>query len=271
MNHIQISIATENADVQELLIAELAAMNYDGFEQTDNAVLAYISEDLFHAGAITTLLAPHALNFTHQLIQQQNWNEVWESNFQPVIVDNFVGIRAHFHAPIQNVTHEIIITPKMSFGTGHHATTYSVMQLMQTISFNNNTVFDFGTGTGILAILAERLGGVNILAVDNDDWCIENSKENIEQNHCSHITIAKADTALVKEPFDIVIANINKNIIQDNFDLLDKATIANGQVILSGLLIEDEQDIVAMAATKNWKHITTLTKGAWIAMLFQRP
>jgi ribosomal protein L11 methyltransferase len=157
----------------------------------------------------------------------------------------------------------------MSFGTGHHATTYSVMQLMKEIDFTNKTVFDFGTGTGILAILAEQLGATEIYAVDYDDWCIENSIENIAQNNCKHIQIAKADTAATAHPFEVVIANINKNIIQDNFDLLHTACTPNASIILSGLLIEDEKDILQLAQNKGWQHIKTVIKGAWIAILLK--
>ena len=139
---------------------------------------------------------------------------------------------------------------------------------MKDIDFAGKTVFDFGSGTGILAILAEKLGAKNILAVDYDDWCIENSIENIERNNCKEITITKADNANVVRTFDIVIANINKNIIQDNFTALNNCCKAKTIVLLSGLLIEDEKDILELAAQKNWKHIKTLNKGAWIAMQF---
>jgi ribosomal protein L11 methyltransferase len=268
MNHIQIIITVTSVDLQDLLIAQLAEIGYEGFEQDDAEVKAYINVDNYQADEIKKLLNEYQLDFKENTIEQQNWNEVWESNFEPVTVDDFVGVRAHFHQPFNNVAHEIIITPKMSFGTGHHATTYSVMQLMKDVDFSNKTVFDFGTGTGILAILAEQLGSKEILAVDYDDWCIENSIENIAQNNCKHIEIVKADTAATLHPFDIVIANINKNIIQDNFDLLHKACCTKAKIILSGLLIEDETDILKLAQNKGWQHIKTITRGAWIAILF---
>ncbi|CAF3820402.1 unnamed protein product [Rotaria sp. Silwood1] len=268
MNHIEITIATDNQDLQDIIIATLAEINYEGFEQNDNEVKAFIKENEFNETDLHQALEPYHLSFTKTVIAQQNWNALWESNFDPVMVDDFVSIRASFHQPITRTQYQIIITPKMSFGTGHHATTYSVMQLMRNIDFTNKTVFDFGSGTGILAILAEKLGAKNILAVDYDDWCIENSLENIEQNNCKEIIIEKADNANVGKAFDIVIANINKNIIQDNFDALHSCCKPATTILLSGLLIEDEADILQLAATKNWKHIKTLTKGAWIAMQF---
>jgi ribosomal protein L11 methyltransferase len=268
MNHIQVIIGTNDINLQDLIIAMLSDIGYDGFEQDDNEVKAYIVEEQFDEQAVALLLKQHQLSFNKNIIQQQNWNELWESNFQPVLVDDFVGIRASFHQPLQDVEYEIVITPKMSFGTGHHATTFMMMQLMREVDFTNKTAFDFGSGTGILAILAEKLGAASVLAVDNDDWCIENSQENIEQNNCSTILIKKVNDATTITPFDVVIANINKNIIQDNFELLHQACKPSAAILLSGLLIEDEADILQLSTAKNWHHIKTLNKGAWIAMLF---
>ncbi|MBC7652515.1 MAG: 50S ribosomal protein L11 methyltransferase, partial [Deinococcales bacterium] len=141
-------------------------------------------------------------------------------------------------------------------------------QLMQEIVFTNKTVFDFGSGTGILAILAEKLGSHHIVAIDYDDWCIENATENIAANNCSKITIHKADTAKLNEQFDIVIANINKNIILNNLHFLAEDVALNGQILLSGLLVEDEADILAATEKFAWQHQKTIVKGMWIALYF---
>ena len=270
MNYLEISIETNDEEIQELLISLLNEMGYDGFQQESNRLIAIINENEFDEKELKNLLELHQIDFTKTVIPHQNWNALWESNFEPITVDDFVGVRAAFHPTIKNVQHEIIITPKMSFGTGHHATTFLVMQLMQYIEFNNKTVFDFGTGTGILAILAEKLGAKNILAIDYDDWCIENANENIIQNNCSLIKIVKADTAVVEKSFDVVIANINKNIIQDNFENLHRAAAANAVIILSGLLQKDEEEILQMAQEKQWKHQKTVTKNDWIALHFNK-
>ena len=268
MHYHQIEIITSNEEIQEILISQLSEEGYDGFEQFDNKLIAIIKEDDFNEVLLKEIIEPFNVSFNKKIIPQQNWNAVWESNFQPVIVENFVGIRAHFHSTIQNVQHEIIITPKMSFGTGHHATTYMMMQLMQTIDFNNKSVFDFGTGTGILAILAEKLKANSVLAVDYDDWCIENALENISNNNCKNISIEKKDTAEVNDVFDIVIANINKNIIQDNFEDLHLTSKKGSTILLSGLLVEDENDIIQLSQQKNWVHQKTINKNGWIAMQF---
>ena len=268
MHYHQIEIITSNEEIQEILISQLSEEGYDGFEQFDNKLIAIIKEDDFNEVLLKEIIEPFNVSFIKKIIPQQNWNTVWESNFQPVIVENFVGIRAHFHSTIQNVQHEIIITPKMSFGTGHHATTYMMMQLMQTIDFNNKSVFDFGTGTGILAILAEKLKANSVLAVDYDDWCIENALENISNNNCKNISIEKKNTAEVNDVFDIVIANINKNIIQDNFEDLHLTSKKGSTILLSGLLVEDENDIIQLSQQKNWVHQKTINKNGWIAMQF---
>jgi ribosomal protein L11 methyltransferase len=270
MNYLEISIDTNNEEIQELLISQLNELGYDGFQQESSRLIAIINENEFNESELMDILNPLQINFTKKIIPQQNWNALWESNFEPITVDDFVGVRAHFHPTIKNVQHEIIITPKMSFGTGHHATTFLVMQLMQEINFKNKTVFDFGTGTGILAILAEKLGAEDVLAIDYDDWCIENANENIIQNNCTKIEIIKADTAEVEKGYEIVIANINKNIIQDNIENLNNASLPNATIILSGLLKTDEEEILQIAKQKNWKHLKTVVKGDWIAIQFNK-
>ncbi|TDO28018.1 50S ribosomal protein L11 methyltransferase [Sediminibacterium goheungense] len=266
MNHYQILIPVTEESIRELLIAQLAEAGFDGFEESETALKAYAEEEKFNENELKQIIEQMNLSYSKSIIKKENWNAVWESNFEPVLVDDFVGIRAGFHAPLTGIQHEIVITPKMSFGTGHHATTFSVMQLMREIDFQDKTVFDFGTGTGILAILAEKLGATAILAVDYDDWCVENASENTLINKCQCIDIQKNDTAFVDKPYEIVIANINKNIILDNLPLLAKSVIPGGEIILSGLLLEDENDIITACKPLGWQHIKTIQKGAWIAM-----
>lgn len=266
MSHYQILIPVTEETTRELLIAQLAEAGFDGFEESETELKAYAEEDRFDEIELKQIVEQLSLNYSKSIIKKENWNAVWESNFEPVLVDDFVGIRAGFHPPLAGVQYEIVITPKMSFGTGHHATTFSVMQLMREIDFQGKTVFDFGTGTGILAILAEKLGATEILAVDYDDWCVENASENTLINQCQYIDIQKNDTAFVNKPYEIVIANINKNIILDNLQLLAKSVVAKGEIILSGLLLEDENDTITACKPFGWQHIKTIQRGAWIAM-----
>lgn len=268
-NYCEISIPAEPA-VQELLVAELAELGFDGFEESADCLKAYILEAGLQEDELNNLLNKYSLNYSKSIINKQNWNQLWESNFEPVQVDDFVGIRADFHPPFAGVAHEIVITPKMSFGTGHHATTWQVMKLMQELDFTGKTVFDFGTGTGILAILAEKLGAKKVLAVDNDDWCIENTSENILVNHCKYIDIQKVDSLKLNQQFDIILANINRNIILDNIAELVKATVSGGQVLLSGLLVSDEAEIREACRALGLAHRKTVERNGWIALWFSR-
>ena len=267
---IQVTIAVADEAVKDILIAELSDLGFDGFEETETGLFNYIDSAKFDAevtGGLADLVSRHGASYTSNAIDKQNWNALWESNFEPVLVDDFVGVRANFHEPFNGqVEHDIIITPKMSFGTGHHGTTFSVMQLMRGIDFKGQSVFDFGTGTGLLAILAHKLGASYVLGVDNDDWCIENASENIVVNNTQTIEIHKVNDANINKKFNIIIANINKNIILDNLAFLAEATLPGGVVLLSGLLVEDEPEIEAACAALGWKHQETRTRNNWIAL-----
>jgi len=267
--HIQVTIPT--VDFQEVLIALLGEMGYEGFEQEDEQLQAFIGEAAFDEAALKELLEAHGLRYSLQRIEERNWNAEWEANFQPVVVDDFCAIRAHFHPPMPEVEHELIITPKMSFGTGHHATTYMMLQAMRTLDWRGRRVLDFGTGTGVLAILAERLGADFVVAIDNDDWSIANALENVAENRCSRIEVLKRDQAAdVEGPFDVILANINKHVIITQLAALVQQLTEDGVIVLSGLLQDDAEEIENEAAKNNLSvsgRITSLmSRGSWICL-----
>jgi ribosomal protein L11 methyltransferase len=211
----------------------------------------------------------HNIKYSKSIIKEENWNALWESNFEPVRVGDFVGIRANFHPHFEpTVSFEIEITPKMSFGTGHHATTFTVIELMESMDFKGKSVYDFGTGTGILAILAEKLGAASVLAVDNDDWCIENSIENVQNNGCQLVRVEKVESAYQKEKFDIIIANVNRHIIETNMLELSQLACPTASLVLSGLLIEDQLDMIELAAKQGWKYQKSRPLNGWVSLLF---
>jgi ribosomal protein L11 methyltransferase len=263
MNHIQLSIEA-NEEQQEILISELSELEAIGFEQTDTHLLAYFEKDNFKSYEVNNLVKEFTFNITS--IPEQNWNAVWESNFEPVVVDDFCAIRADFHQPIKNVQHEIIITPKMSFGTGHHATTYMMIEQMSNINFTKKRVFDFGTGTGILAILAQKLGAASITAIDNDEWSIENAKENFQKNDVHSITLYRS-SAMPKDSFDIILANINRNVLNEYASALVSILSPKGVLLVSGILKEDERVIVA--AFNILQPIKVQQNKNWISILFR--
>lgn len=267
-NYIQVTVNSVSPEQSDILIAQLAELGFDGFEEVGNSLNAFITEEHFSEEGLEALLVPMNLQYITASIASKNWNEEWEKNFDPVIVDDFVAIRADFHAPIRNVEHEILITPKMSFGTGHHATTYLMMQQMRSIDFTGKSVFDFGTGTGILAILAEKLGAASVFAIDNDEWSVDNAKENAEKNNCRVVNLSLDDDPNGKESFDIILANINKNVILAYISVLVNRLNNDGILLLSGLLKDDEEDVLQACKVLSVKHISTTHKNNWICIMF---
>jgi len=298
--YIQIAFDFENQDQLEILVAQLSHLGFDGFNEEEAATSinngvgmssvlgtsAGLGEGAGHCktfilqqdymvhnieNELINIFSLHNLKYSKSIIKEENWNALWESNFEPVRVGDFVGIRANFHPSFDpKVQYEIQITPKMSFGTGHHATTFTVMQLMEKLDFRGKSVYDFGTGTGILAILAEMLGASEVLAVDNDPWCIENSEENLQANGSSKITIQLVDAAFQPRDFDIIIANVNRHIIEANVEALTQVSNSNSTLILSGLLIEDQDDIISLVQKNNWQCIQSQPLDGWVSLLFNK-
>jgi len=298
--YIQIAFDYEHQDQLEILVAQLSNLGFEGFNEEEAATSinngvgmssilgtsAGLGEGAGHCKTfilqqdyiennieieLNNIFSLHNLKYYKSIIKEENWNALWESNFEPVRVGDFVGIRANFHPSFEpKVQYEIQITPKMSFGTGHHPTTFSVMQLMERLDFKGKTVYDFGTGTGILAILAEQLGANEVLAVDNDPWCMENSQENILANGSSKITIQQVNSAIQARHFDIIIANVNRHIIEANMEELTQVSNSNSILILSGLLIEDQEDMLQLASKNNWQCMQAQPLNGWVSLLFNK-
>jgi ribosomal protein L11 methyltransferase len=296
--YFQIAFDFKNQDQFEMLVAQLAELGFDGFNEEEAAtginngvgmssalgattglgagaghcktfILATDFEGQGVEKELDIIFNQYSLTYSKSIIKEENWNVIWESNFEPVRVGDFVGIRAHFHPSFDPaVQYEIKITPKMSFGTGHHATTFTVMQMMEHLNFKGKSVYDFGTGTGVLAILAENLGASNVLAVDNDDWCIENANENILNNDSKVILIKKVDAAYQDRQFDIILANVNRHIIEANMQELTQVAHMGSELILSGLLIEDQEDMIKLATENGWNFVKSQPLNGWVSLLF---
>lgn len=252
-DHVKIEFEFLSSDQKEIVTAVLSEMDYEGFEEEGDLLKAYVSSVLYDEERLRKFSNEHGFSFSISKVKAKNWNREWESNFHPVIIDDpghdmpLVGIRADFHEPLRNVGHEIIITPKMSFGTGHHATTLMMMKMMGELDFKGKQVLDFGTGTGILAIFSEKLGASRIIAIDCDDQSIENATENFQSNNSKGISLLKASSARVEQKFDIILANIIKVVILGNFSSFAEQLNLNGIVLLSGILKEDELEILHIA------------------------
>ena len=259
-------IPAADISVQEILIARLEELGYDGFQQESSHLDAYVQEEKFNAGELEELLSRWQLGYTRQGVPEKNWNEEWEKNFQPVVIGDFCAVRASFHAPVARVAHELVITPKMSFGTGHHATTYMMIKAMQYLDMKGKSVLDFGTGTGVLAILAERLGAEEVLAIDHDPWSIDNARENVKENHMQRVRVEQMDSIPDKALFDIILANINKHVILKELSRMKQQLKKGGVILLSGLLHEDFQDIENEALKNELPISERLSEGSWICL-----
>jgi len=269
MQYTRITLSNVNEDQQDILVAQLSELGFEGFEHHPDQLMAYINEEEFSDAALKEITGE--MPFVTETIAQQNWNAVWESNFEPVIVDGFCVIRADFHTVDVQTPYEIIITPKMSFGTGHHATTQLVMMLMKELDFTGKQVFDFGTGTGVLAILAEKLGADYILGADNDEWAVNNALENTDRNACSKITIIQNLTEqLPSVSSDITLANINRHVLLRYMSELYENLNENGHLVLSGILVEDREIITKSAIEAGFTEIAARDLNNWMAMVFKK-
>jgi ribosomal protein L11 methyltransferase len=270
MEYLKVTFPVNSRDVSDILTALLADAGFDGFEEAGNELLAYIERAKLDKELLDEIAGVTGLVYTTELIAPQNWNEVWESNFPPVIVEDFCTIRAHFHDIRVTTPYEILITPKMSFGTGHHATTQLMMLLMRDTAFTGRTVVDFGCGTGVLAILAEKLGASRVLAIDNDEWCVENTLENIARNNCDKIKVKQGSLEDAVGEAEVILANINRHILLHYMEMLFNKLKSGGVLLMSGLLADDETIIVEAARKQGFIHEGTRSKANWISLVFNK-
>ena len=272
MDYYQFLFEINPGEERNMLIAMLSNIGFDGFEEEEKFLNGFIAIDDFEQKNFEEIINLNSVKYSRSLIRETNWNEKWEQDFKPVIVNHpdtnlpFASVRANFHSPVAGTLHEIIITPKMSFGTGHHATTCLMIQQMSLLNFQEKTVIDFGTGTGILAILAEKLGASKIIAIDYDDWCISNAKENITANNCTRIELIKGEN-ISNAKSDIILANINLNIIIENLDEIKCACKPEATVLFSGILLHDEEKLTGILKEKNFIIHTCSMKDTWMIIV----
>ena len=257
----------------EILIAELGYAGFESFVENEEGVIAYIQKEEWNDKILEEIYIltsdEFKINYTFEEIEQTNWNEEWEKNFNPIVVDDVVSVRAPFHAKRDDVKYDLIIEPKMSFGTGHHETTHMMIQHILQNDFKNKSVLDMGCGTGVLAILAEKVGATKLDAIDIDNWCYLNSLENVERNDCNHISVYEGDVALLNgKKYDSIIANINRNILLADISEYAKCLNENGSLFLSGFYQEDIPIIEAECNKQMLKLTKTLQKGQWVSLKF---
>lgn len=256
----------------EILIAQLGFAGFESFVETPTGVKAYIQQQDWEeklVESIQILQNPDfSISYSKKEIEQINWNQEWEKNFNSIEVDDKCVVRAPFH-PASKAKYEIVIEPKMSFGTGHHETTYMMLQYILEEDFTNKRVLDMGCGTAVLAILTEMKGATAVDAIDIDAWCYENSKENCVRNGCKNIQVYQGDVSLLtQKKYDVVIANINRNILLRDIPQYCKSISSNGMLFLSGFYKEDLPLLIEACKKQGLVFISNKEKNNWIAAKF---
>jgi ribosomal protein L11 methyltransferase len=256
----------------EILIAELGYAGFESFVENEAGVIAYIQKPEWHEAILNDIFIltnkEFTITYTSEEIEQVNWNKEWEKNFQPIEVDGKCAVRAPFHEKT-DVTYDIVIEPKMSFGTGHHETTHMMIQHILKLDLENKFVLDMGCGTGILAILAEMRGANKLDAIDIDNWCYLNTVENIERNNCTKITAYEGEASLLKgKKYDIIIANINRNILLNDIQTYASCLNDKGTLLLSGFYVEDIPLISKECGKYQLKFVENIERNNWVAVKY---
>jgi ribosomal protein L11 methyltransferase len=260
--------------VTEMLIAQLGHIGFESFVENESGVVAYIQKKDWNSNKVEDLYLLNSnefdITFKYNEIEQTNWNKEWEKNFNPIQVNGQVSIRAPFHDN-PSLNFDIVIEPKMSFGTGHHETTHMMVQHLLALDLKNKKVLDMGCGTGILAIFAEMKGAQPTDAIDIDSWCYQNSLENVQRNGCKHITVLEGDSSLLKgKEYDVVIANINRNILLSDMKIYTDCLSEKGVLLLSGFYKEDISIIESEVIKHGLVLDKMIQKNNWVALKYMK-
>lgn len=272
MEYFQVKVPLQKAGVSvDQLIAYLADAGFEGFEETGEQLIAYFpaSTGVNMTALLSALSREHGFAYEAGLLQDQNWNALWESQYEPVQFGQECLIRAPFHKPLKEILYDIVIEPKMSFGTAHHETTFLMIEEILTLDCNHKKILDMGCGTAVLAILASKMGAVGGLAIDNDEWAYRNAEENLMLNKVKNIEIKLGSLDLIRDQqFDMVFANITRNILLDHLPGYAETLQTGGVLLLSGFYDHDGK-IIKQTAGENRLHcIGERTKNSWMMLKF---
>tara|TARA_B100000683_G_scaffold243322_1_gene252670 strand:- start:14808 stop:15632 length:825 start_codon:yes stop_codon:yes gene_type:complete len=272
MKYVELSFVLSEKDyLSDIVVAKLNEIEFESYIETEDGVNAYIQEKFYNKEKLNFVLSDLQKLFKFEYsvkdINQENWNSNWEENFEPVEINEQCVIRAHFHEKV-DCKFDIIITPKMSFGTGHHETTFLMMNEMFDMNFKGKLVLDMGCGTGVLAILSKMLGSKDTLGIDIDEWSYKNSKENAVLNNLNSIKFLLGDINSVKGSFDIVLANINRNVILSDLDRYYQSMKENSEILLSGFLSDDVKLIREKAESLGLSLVSHKNKNKWNLLHF---
>lgn len=263
--------------VKDVLSAELAEIGYESFETETDNLIAYCPINQFDKENVLNLLQEFpfetSISVAHEEMKAQNWNEEWEKNFfSPIIVENRCVIHSSFHTEIPQLEYNILIDPRMSFGTGHHSTTSLMIASMLEMNMQNKNMLDMGCGTAVLAILAKKMGAKSVVGIDIDEWAYENALDNIQLNDCQEIDIRMGGVEQLTEndSFDVIFANINRNILLNDMEKYVKVLTTNGHLFMSGFYENDIEMIRQKAETLGLQFVSYKEKSTWVAVQFEK-
>lgn len=278
MKYFEVTFTAQpcNEVINDIISALAGEIGFESFVEWENGVQAYVQQSLFDQEALGNMVANFPIpntNITYEIkeAEDKDWNEEWEKNFfQPIVIDNRCCIHSTFHKNTPKTEYEILINPQMAFGTGHHETTSSIINELLDAELEGKSVLDMGCGTSILAILASMRGANPVTAIDIDDWCVNNSRDNIELNGISNITVELGDANLLKgkDPFDVIIANINRNILLADMAQYAACMHAGSELYMSGFYVQDIPAIQEKAESLGMEFIHHREKNNWAAVKF---
>jgi ribosomal protein L11 methyltransferase len=273
MDYIEISITNFTGFEPEIAIAELAELGFESFTETESGIQCYVSVDNYREepviGYLDQICVEHGLKYTVGRIAAQNWNALWESAYESVVIAGKCRVRAPFHAPATDLPYEIIIEPRMSFGTAHHETTSLMLELLMTETVNGKRVLDMGCGTGVIAILAHKMHAAGVIAIDNDEWAYSNALDNMVKNDASEVTVLMGGAETIPGGgFDIIIANINRNVLLEDIPAYAGHLHSGGTLLLSGFYEEDLEQITDACRKSGLEYAAHKSDNRWVGARF---
>jgi ribosomal protein L11 methyltransferase len=273
MNYIAVSVTNFTGFDPEIVIAQMAELGFESFTETESGIQGFIREDMYHEEPVITYLQKvsdnHGLRYSFEKIADQNWNALWESAYEPVTIDGRCRVRAPFHATQPGIAYEIVIEPRMSFGTAHHETTSLMLELMMKEELRGKRVLDMGCGTGVLAILAHKMQASQVVAIDNDEWAYANALDNMEKNEAMAVEVIRGSCTDIPGPsYDLIIANINRNVLLQDIPVYSEFLSEHGTLLMSGFYEQDLDMIMAAAESSGLHFVGHKADNKWVGAKF---